>query len=29
MRQDGSFAFMREMLPMAEARRMFGETTPQ
>lgn len=28
MQQDGSFAFMREMLPIAEARRMFGEATP-
>jgi len=29
MQQDGSFSFMRGMLPTAEARRMFGEATPQ
>ena len=29
MRQDGSFAFMRGMMPIAEARRMFTAATPR
>jgi len=29
MQQDGSFSFMRGMLPTAEARRMFSEATPR
>ena len=29
MRQDGSFAFMREMMPIGEMRQMFGEGTRQ
>ena len=27
MREDGSFAWMRDMMPTGEARRMFGEAT--